>query len=262
MQNNVLDRFDLSGKVILLTGGSGLYGRGLTADLASAGATLIIASRNLANLEAVACEETAKGHTVIAEQYDQGSDASIAVLLQSIVERYGRIDGLVNNSVIRPMGSAPSLAEGLETSMQINATGVILMHQHFAAQMASQGEGGSIVNIGSMQGMIGPNFSLYKGTDMPPPPPDYFFHKGGMINLSKYYAGLYGAQGVRVNCLSPGGFFTQQPEPFLSNYTAQTYLKRMADPEDLGGAVIFLLSAAAKYITGVNLPIDGGYTAM
>lgn len=92
-------------------------------------------------------------------------------------------------------------------------------------------------------------------------PPDYFFHKGGMINLTRFYAALHGPRGVRVNCLSPGGFFNRQPEPFLSRYCEHTLLGRMADPSDLGGAVIFLLSDASRYITGVNLPVDGGYTA-
>jgi NAD(P)-dependent dehydrogenase (short-subunit alcohol dehydrogenase family) len=93
------------------------------------------------------------------------------------------------------------------------------------------------------------------------PPPDYFFHKGGMINFTRYFAALYGPQGVRVNCLSPGGFFNNQPEPFLTRYQEHTMLNRMADPEDLGGSVIFLLSEASKYITGANLAVDGGYSA-
>ncbi len=257
--NGVLNRFSLAGKVVLLTGGAGLYGRGLTADLAAAGATLIIASRNLDALRTVAAEEAAKGHCVEAEQYDQSSNDSIVALLDRILQRHGRIDGLVNNSVARVAEKA--LDKKLELSMQINATGLILMHHHFCNAMARQGSG-SVVNIGSMYGMVGPNLGLYKGTNMPDPSPDYFFHKGGMINLTRYYAGMFGRYGVRVNCLSPGGFFNHQPEPFVENYKEHTYLKRMADPEDLGGAVIFLLSSAAKYITGVNIPVDGGFTAM
>ena len=120
---------------------------------------------------------------------------------------------------------------------------------------------GSVVNIGSIQGMIGPSFELYAGTNMGTPPPDYFFHKGGMINLTRYYAALFGPRGVRVNCLSPGGFFNHQPQPFLGRYEKHTMMNRMADSADLGGCVVFLLSDAAKYVTGANLPVDGGYTA-
>jgi len=260
INNRVLDRFNLAGKVVLLTGGAGLYGRGLAADLAGAGATLVIASRGVNALEEIASEENAKGSCVIAEGYDQASEHSIVGLLERIIQRFGRIDGLVNNAVARPMGGDAPFLESWEASMRINATGILLMHQHFGAAMAKQG-GGSIVNVGSIYGMVGPHMEFYKGTSMGTPRPDYYFHKSGMINLSRYYAGIYGANGVRVNCLSPGGFFSNQPEEFVERYNEQTYLNRMGDETDLGGAVIFLLSEAARYITGVNLPVDGGFTA-
>lgn len=254
-----LDRFSLSDRVILLTGGAGLYGRGLVRDLASAGAELVIASRNLEALEAVAAEERAAGRKVTAFQVDQGDEASVLALRDAVLAKFGRLDGLVNNAVARPMKS-PDSVEGWVESMRVNATGLYLITHHLGAVICAQGAG-SIVNIGSMQGMIGPSFELYAGTKMGVPPPDYFFHKGGMINFTRYYAALFGPKGVRVNCLSPGGFFNHQPEPFLTRYNEHTMLNRMADPEDLGGSVIFLLSDAAKYITGANLPVDGGYTA-
>jgi NAD(P)-dependent dehydrogenase (short-subunit alcohol dehydrogenase family) len=144
--------------------------------------------------------------------------------------------------------------------MAVNATGLMLMHRAFGTGMAEQGRG-SIVNIGSIQGMIGPSYELYVGTQMGDMPPDYFFHKGGMLNLTRFYAALYGPRQVRVNCVSPGGFFNNQPEPFLSRYSEHTMLGRMADDTDLGGSIIFLLSDASRYVTGVNLPVDGGYTA-
>jgi NAD(P)-dependent dehydrogenase (short-subunit alcohol dehydrogenase family) len=256
---SALDRFSLSDKVIVLTGGAGLYGRGLVRDLASAGAELVIASRNLEALETVAAEECAVGRSVTAMQLDQADEASVIAMRDAVVKRYGRIDGLVNNAVARPMKS-PDSVEGWVESMRVNATGLYLITSILGKVICDQGAG-SIVNIGSMQGMIGPSFELYAGTNMGVPPPDYFFHKGGMINFTRYYAALFGPQGVRVNCLSPGGFFNNQPEPFLTRYNEHTMLNRMADPEDLGGSVIFLLSEASKYITGVNLPVDGGYTA-
>lgn len=257
---NSLDRFSLQGRVILLTGGAGLYGRGLTRDLAQTGARLVIAARDMEKLRAVAAEERADGWDVTAEQLDQGDEASVSALHDRVMERFGRIDGLVNNSVARPMKGANGPAAQWEESMRVNATGVMLMHRHLGRAMAGSG-GGSIVNIGSIQGMIGPSYELYEGTTMGDLPPDYFFHKGGIINLTRFYAGLFGRHDVRVNCLSPGGFFNNQPEPFLTRYCEHTMLNRMADPSDLGGAVIFLLSDASRYITGANLPVDGGYTA-
>lgn len=256
---HALDRFSLEGKVILLTGGAGLYGRGLTADLAAAGAQLVIASRNVEALEQVAGEERLEGRLVTAMQLDQADEGSVLRVRDAVLQQYGRIDGLVNNAVARPMKS-PEHTEGWIESMRVNATGLYLITTHIGKAICEHGRG-SIVNIGSMQGMIGPSFELYAGTNMGVPPPDYFFHKGGMINFTRYFAALYGPQGVRVNCLSPGGFFNNQPEPFLTRYQEHTMLNRMADPEDLGGSVIFLLSEASKYITGANLAVDGGYSA-
>jgi NAD(P)-dependent dehydrogenase (short-subunit alcohol dehydrogenase family) len=255
-----MSNFSLENKTILLTGGTGLFGRGLTASLAGAGATLIIASRNADKLRAVAEEETARGHRVFAESYDQSDEASITALYARIEERFGPLHGLVNNSVLRPMKGAQGAAAQFEESMRMNATGLMLMHRIFGASMAAAGRG-SIVNIGSIQGMIGPSYELYEGTTMGDIPPDYFFHKGGVLNLTRFYAALYGPSSVRVNCVSPGGFFNHQPEAFVKRYAEHTMLNRMADDTDLGGSVIFLLSDASRYITGVNLPVDGGYTA-
>jgi len=256
----MIDRFKLDNKVLLLTGGAGLYGRGLSKDIAAAGARLVIASRNAASCEKVAASLRDEGLDASAEQLDQGCETSIVALRDRLLEKFGRIDGLVNNSVSRPMRSADGSVEQWEESMKINATGLFLMHRHFGGIMKEQGSG-SIVNIGSIQGMIGPALSLYEGLDMPPPPPDYFFHKGGMINLTRYYAAMFGPASVRVNCLSPGGFFNNQAEEFVRRYSAQTFLGRLGNETDLGGSVVFLLSDASLYITGANLPVDGGYTA-
>jgi NAD(P)-dependent dehydrogenase (short-subunit alcohol dehydrogenase family) len=122
---------------------------------------------------------------------------------------------------------------------------------------------GSIVNISSMMGTIGMNPWLYEGTTMSAPP-DYFFHKGGMINLTRYLASHYGPTNVRVNVVSPGGIYNPekpQAAAFLERYAKMTMLGRMAEAREIGGAVVFLLSDASTYITGANLPIDGGYTA-
>ncbi len=254
------DLFSLRDKTLILTGGAGLYGRGLAAMLAKTGATLILASRDAAKLETVADEETAKGYRVFAESLDQGDEASVMALHERVTSKFGPLHGLVNNAVLRPMKGANGAVEQFAESMRVNATGVMLMHRHFGQTMAAAGRG-SFVNIGSIQGMIGPSYELYTGTNMGDMPPDYFFHKGGMENLTRFYAALYGPQGVRVNNLAPGGFFNNQPELFLQRYCEHTMLGRMADENDLGGAVIFLLSDASQYITGVTLPVDGGYTA-
>jgi len=251
--------FSLQDKVVVLTGGAGLYGRGLAAQLAQAGATLILASRNVEALEAVAAEERALGHIVHARFLNQDDEASILALRDSALQEFGRVDGLVNNAVSRPMKSLDAPLSDWEASMKTNATGLFAITRAFAEVMAGKGAT-SIVNIGSIQGMVGPDFSLYEGLNMHPIP-DYFFHKSGMVNLTRYFAAHYGPRGVRVNCLSPGGFFSGQSPVFVERYSKATFLRRMAASDDLGGPVIFLLSDAARYVTGVNLPVDGGYTA-
>jgi NAD(P)-dependent dehydrogenase (short-subunit alcohol dehydrogenase family) len=257
---NALDRFNLKEKIIVLTGGTSRYGRGLTADLASAGATLVIASRNADACQRVADEECRNGRDVHAETYDQGEESSIVQLREKVLGRFGRIDGLVNNSVAKSMSSPMGSLAEWEASMRVNATGLMLMHRIFGETFCRQGHG-SIVNIGSIHGMGGPTLSLYVGTQKPIPQPDYFFHKGGMLNLTRYYAATFGKSGVRVNCLSPGGFMFQDTEPFLGRYNEKTFLGRLGNETDLGGPVIFFLSDASAYLTGVNLPVDGGYTA-
>ncbi|HBJ83633.1 MAG TPA: alcohol dehydrogenase, partial [Verrucomicrobiales bacterium] len=145
------DLFSLQGKTILLTGGAGLYGRGLAAILAQTCATLILAARDVTKLQVVADEETAKGNKVFAESLDQGDEASVLALHERITARFGALDGLVNNAVLRPMKGANGSVEQFAESMRVNATGVMLMHRHFGRTMAEAGRG-SIVNIGSIQG--------------------------------------------------------------------------------------------------------------
>lgn len=256
---NALEHFSLSGKVVVLTGGAGLYGRGLAAYLAEAGATLVLASRDVAALQRVADEERKRGYVVEAEELDQASEKSVLALRDRVVGRHGRVDGLVNNAVARPMASPQDALARWEESMRVNATGLFAISRAFGEVMQAQNSG-SIVNIGSIQGMVGANLFLYEGTNIGTVP-DYFFHKGGMLNLTRYLAALWGPSGVRVNCVSPGGFYSNHDPVFVKRYSQMTMLGRMANSADLGGAVVFLLSDASGYVTGANLPVDGGYTA-
>ena len=115
---------------------------------------------------------------------------------------------------------------------------------------------------GSIQGMVGPDPFIYRGTEMSGWYPDYFFHKGGMINFTRFIASYYEMKNVRCNCISPGGFRTEKmPEAFVRQYSEKTFLGRLAGGTDLMGIIIFLASDASAYITGTNIPVDGGYTA-
>ena len=257
----VLDSFSLRDKVALVTGGAGLFGRQIVEAVAEAGAETYVASRNLEALEKVAAEHRAKGETVTALQYDQGDEASILALRDEIVKRSGRIDVLVNNSVARPMKKGwDDDAAMFEHSMHINATGIFLITRAMGEPMIEQ-QSGSIINISSMMGVVGVEHHNYRGTSMSGWSPDYFFHKGGMINFTRFCASYFGRFNVRVNCISPGGLFNNQPEPFVTQYSERTQLGRMANDTDLKGVIVFLASDASLYVTGVNIPVDGGYTA-
>jgi NAD(P)-dependent dehydrogenase (short-subunit alcohol dehydrogenase family) len=258
----VLDSFSLKGKTALVTGGAGLYGRQIVRALAEAGAKTFAASRGLEALRAEGARLAAEGLEVTALRLDLGDERSILDLRDEIVKRAGGLEVLVNNAVLRPMKKGfRDEAAAFAESMKVNATGLFLITRAMGDVMAARG-GGSIINIGSIHGMIGPDPPIYEGTEMHGFYPDYFFHKGGMLNFSRFTASYYGARGVRCNCVSPGGFRTEtMPAAFVGNYSRRTFLGRLAGDTDLMGVVVFLAADASAYITGANIAVDGGYTA-
>ncbi len=258
-----LDMFSIENKVIVMVGGKGIYGSTMAQALARAGARLYIASRNVADLSAVADPLIKEGLRVTAHGVDIGDEASILALRDFVLAREGHIDALINNAVARTLTKGwQSSAEEFNASMRVNATGLFLLTRAFGDVMAQSG-GGSIVHVGSIQGMVGPDPWLYENTPMNGFVPDYFLHKGGMVNFSRFAASFYGPKQVRVNVLSPGGCESEGNDhpSFRESYARHTCLGRMAKADDLVGAVIFMVSDASRYITGVNLPVDGGYTA-
>ena len=259
---DVMKLFSLEGKVALVTGGAGLYGRQLATGLAEAGARVYTAARTLPPLEKLAAEHRAAGRQVFALSYDQGDEKSILALRDEILKREGRCEILVNNAVARPMkkGIHDDLA-AFEQSMHINVTGLFAITRAFGDAMAER-RCGAIVNIGSIHGLIAPDPYLYEGTTVHGWYPDYFFHKAGMINFTRFVASYYGDRGVRCNIVCPGGYQTEKHDPtFLRQYARHTILGRMANDDDLKGAVVFLASDAAAYITAAALAVDAGYTA-
>lgn len=258
----VLDTFSLAGKVALITGGAGIAGKQMVRALAEAGATTYVASRNLDALQELQQALAADGLKIQVRAYDQSDEQSILNLRDDVLADAGQVDVLVNNSVARPMKQAyQDDADKFAHSMQVNATGLFIITRAFGDPMAARGSG-AIVNIGSIQGMIGPDPTIYRGTEMSGWYPDYFFHKGAVINFTRFIASYYGGSGVRCNCLSPGGVQTDDhPEAFVRQYCDRTLLGRMINDTDLKGALVFLASDASAYVTGVNLPVDAGYTA-
>ncbi len=258
----VLQSFSLEGKVALLTGGAGGYGLQCARALAEAGAKTYMASRNMDALQKVADELNNNGGDVTALKFDQGDEKSIEDLRDRVAERENRIDVLVNNAVARTVKQGwESDAASFDESMHINATGLFLITRAVGEVMIPR-KSGSIINIGSMMGMVGVEDHNYDGTDMNGWAPDYFFHKGGMINFTRFCGSYFGRYGIRVNCISPGGLYSEKhPEQFVKNYSRRTQLGMLANNTDLMGSIVFLASDASLYITGANIPLDGGYTA-
>jgi NAD(P)-dependent dehydrogenase (short-subunit alcohol dehydrogenase family) len=259
---NTIDLFRLDGRIALVTGGAGNVGRPIVRGLAEAGATVVLASRNEAKCKAYAAELAGEGLQVQGEKCDLASESDIRSLCDRILERHGRLDILFNNSLVRAGGDLRhTTAAEWEVSMRVNATGLFLACQIFSEPMQAQ-RSGSIVNIGSIYGMVGPDFSLYEGTRLANRV-DYAFAKGGMLNLTRYLASYLAQWNVRVNCVSLGGVATTDlPASFIANYTRKTLLDRMADAVDIQGPAVFLASDASRYITGANIPVDGGWTAI
>ncbi len=142
--------------------------------------------------------------------------------------------------------------------MRDNARGIFITARAFGESMAKIGKG-SIINISSIYGLVAPDMNVYQDTNIETEP-DYAFLKGGIISFSRYLASYYAKKGIRVNCISPGGFYNNQPEPFLSQYIKKTPMGRMAEHDDIKGVALFLASDASKYITGSVIPVDGGWS--
>jgi len=243
----------LDKKIIIVTGGNGLIGRQIVGKLLAEGALCINAELNAVTDESLSilnCDIT--------------NQESVQNMVQQVVQKYGRIDGLVNNAYPRTKDwgakfeNIPAESWRMNVDMQMNS--IFMLCQAVLPVMVKQGAG-SIVNITSIYGVVGPDFGVYEGTEMTMPAA-YSAIKGGVINFSRYLASYYGKHNIRVNCVSPGGIFDQQPEVFVKNYETRVPMRRMGLPEDISPSVSFLLSEESSYITGQNLVVDGGWTAI
>ena len=257
--------FSLEGKVAIVTGGRGLYGAAICEGLCEMGATVIVASRNGEKCEEFAETLRQQGHSAFGMALDLSDDASIKALPKAVVDRFGRIDILVNNAVDR--SNLTSLADAtrqkLQDSASTNLNGQILLSQAVLRYMIPA-ERGSIINISSMRGLDSPHFPFYPES-MGDQPVNYTTEKWAMVGLTKYMAGRYGKHHIRVNCIAPGGFnpgLAEDPDKkaFVDTYIANTPLGCWASYDDIKGPVAFLASDAAAYVTGATLVMDGGWT--
>jgi len=264
--------FSLEGKVAIVTGACGLIGKKHCEALANAGAHVVVADMNEDACKNVAASLSGDH---LALGFDVTNENSVKEACAKILAKYGKIDVLVNNAAINDMFENPALAaeqskfENYPVSMfrksiEVNITGVFICSQVFGTVMANQGKG-SIINVASTYGMVGPDQSIYinpEGKQAFYKSAAYPATKGAVINFTRFLAAYWGNKGVRVNTLSPGGVENGQDEWFIKNYSAKTALGRMAKSDDYMGAVVFLASDDSAYMTGANLAVDGGWTAM
>ena len=243
----------MDNKIIMVTGGSGLLGSEIIHYLRNKGAIAI-------NLD-IDCEDDWEAGTLFC---DITSKKSIDELLAKKMKKHPEIHGLVNNAYPRTKDWGTPFEEIEIDSWRSNVdwqlNSYFYLTQQVLVQMRQQSFG-SIVNIASIYGMVGNDFTMYEGTDIIPPAA-YSAIKGGLINFTRYLASYYGKYNIRVNCVSPGGIFDNQPKAFVTAYENKVPLKRMGNPYDIAAAVSFMLSDEAKYITGQNLVVDGGWTSI
>jgi NAD(P)-dependent dehydrogenase (short-subunit alcohol dehydrogenase family) len=267
-----MELFSLKNKTAIVTGACGLIGFHHCEALAGAGANVVVC-----DVDEQACNKQAAtlGKNHLGLRLDVTNVASVETVRDKVISVYGHIDILVNNAAINDMFENPSLAAHqsmfenyplamFEKSLSVNVNGVFLCSQILGTPMAKQGWG-SIINIASTYGMVGPDQSIYKdknGEQTFYKSAAYPASKGAILNFTRFLAAYWGNRGVRVNTLSPGGVENKQDEHFMENYSKKTLLGRMAKPTDYKGAIVFLASEASAYMTGANLVIDGGWTAI
>jgi NAD(P)-dependent dehydrogenase (short-subunit alcohol dehydrogenase family) len=245
---------NLNNKVIVVTGGSGLIGSEIISKLKMHGALVINAELNIAtDLDngLYSCDIT--------------NDQDINNLFDDVISKFGKIDGLVNNAYPRTKDWGNSFelvkAESWRVNVDMQMNSIFVICQKVLEIMKSQ-KFGSIVNITSIYGVVGNDFTVYDNTGGMTSPAAYSAIKGGVINFTRYLASYYGKHNVRINCVSPGGIFNSQNDVFVSNFESKVPMRRMGNPDDISGPVAFMLADESKYITGQNLIVDGGWTAI
>ena len=262
--------FSLKGKIAIVTGANGLIGKEHCKALESAGAKVV-----LCDIKDFQMDFMKDPNLHMKLIFDITKKNQIINANKKILKKFNKIDILVNNAAINDMFENPEHSANLSmfenypldswvSSLNVNLTGLMLCCQIFGRDMIKRKKG-SIINVASTYGLLGPDQSIYKDENEKQvffKGPSYPTTKGGVINFTRYLASYWGKYGVRVNSLSPGGVKNNQSKIFINKYSSKTVLGRMADKKDYWGAIIFLSCDASSYMTGSNLVVDGGWTSI
>jgi len=272
----IQEKFDLTGRVAVVTGGVGLLGSEFCRTLAEAGAAVAVVDLNGPASQAVADSLTSSGCKALALPTDITQPDAVHAAVEKICSVFGRLDVLVNSAALDPKFDPEAVSKGItpgafedypldlwNSALNVNLTGTFLMTQACVKPMIEQGKKGSIINICSTYGLNGPDQRIYikEGQRVAFKPIYYTVTKAGVMGFTKYLAAYYAGTDIRVNALTPGGVFNNHEDYFVQNYSAKTILGRMANKDEMNGALLFLASPASAYMTGATVVVDGGWTA-
>ena len=257
---------DMKNRVAVITGGAGHIGSAICNALAEHGADIVIIDSNESLCRETSAQlEKTYGIETHPLAIDLTDEKSLREIPHRVTDQFPSLDilvhcaALVGTSDLKGWG-VPFREQNADTwrlALEVNLTVPFILTQSCSGELAKSGHG-SVINISSIYGINGPDMQLYEGTTLGNPAA-YAASKGGLIQLTRYLATVL-APRIRVNAITLGGVYRNQPEPFISRYISKTPLQRMATEEDIKGAAVFLASDLSSYITGHNLVVDGGFT--
>ncbi|MBK9924191.1 MAG: SDR family oxidoreductase [Anaerolineales bacterium] len=272
----IQEKFDLTGRVAVVTGGVGLLGVEFCKTLAEAGAAVAVVDLNASASQGTADTLTKSGYKALAVPTDITKPESVNAMVEKVLSEFGRLDILVNSAALDPKFDPDAMNKGItpgafedypleqwDAAMNVNLTGMFLVTQACVKPMIAQGKKGSVINICSTYGLNGPDQRIYvkEGKRVAFKPVYYTVSKAGVMGFTKYLSAYYAGTEIRVNALTPGGVFNNHEDYFVKNYSAKTILGRMAKKDEMNGALLYLASDASSYMTGNNVVVDGGWTA-
>jgi NAD(P)-dependent dehydrogenase (short-subunit alcohol dehydrogenase family) len=260
-----LDKFLLKNKIIYLTGAAGLIGREASRALASMKAKVILLDIDETKGKQLEMEIRKRGGSAYFEYFDISELDKIEKNVKELIEKYEGINGWVNSAYPKTEDWSNSIEnlklDSWRKNIEIHLNAYAWVSRIACLKMRELKDKGSLVNISSIYGIRGCDFTIYNGTNMTTPMA-YPCIKAGIINLTRYLASYFGKDGIRVNTICPGGIFNHQNAIFVKNYESRVPLRRMGRPEDVASVIVFLCSDASDYITGETIIVDGGWTAI